>query len=487
MKKLIFLLIAIALLFSSRMFAQDCNCTIAEVENNTVYPCNFIVGTVDTVTTTSELKNAIIQANATGGNRTILIADGTYQIASTSWYPYITASNVVFRSLSGNRDAVILTGNGMADVAPDVEIGIFAVGDNITVADLTLRGFGNHGIAVSGDSLFVYNVKIQNTFEQMIKGVSSGDGSDYSRVQCSLFEYPDGVGPQWYIGGLDIHKADNWIVNDNIFKNIASPSVAVAEHAVHFWNFSSNNTVERNLIINCDRGIGFGLGSSPNDGGMIRNNMIYNDGTGLFDDVGIGLETSPNTNVYNNTIYIEYPNAIEYRFAETTNVAISNNLTNKLIKSRNGGQAILTTNNTNGQADWFVNLSAGDLRLMPNNPSVIDQGTTLFEVMVDIDQTQRPQSANFDIGGHEYLPPVSINNEIIDNTISILPNPTYGVFTIDLSGEVLEHAIIYNGLGQVIKEVRSLEVNISNFDIGIYFVKITSQSGKTATKKVIKY
>jgi len=158
------------------------------------------------------------------------------------------------------------------------------------------------------------------------------------------------VGPQFYIGGLDIHEGSNWIVNDNVFKNIASPSGSLAEHAVHFWDFSANNSVERNIIINCDRGIGFGLGTSPNIGGINRNNTLYNDGSGLFNDVGISLETSPGTKVYNNTIYIDYPNAIEYRYTSTNNVEITNNLCNKLITSRNGDQATLTTNLTTAQS-----------------------------------------------------------------------------------------------------------------------------------------
>ncbi len=333
---------------------------------------------------------------------TILIEDGTYPIASPSWYPYITASNVVFRSVSGNRDAVILTGTGMSSVAPSTEIGISCVGDNITIADLTIRDVGNHGISTRGDSMFVHNVKIQNTFEQMIKGTSAGDGADDAIVQCSFFEYPAGIGPQFYIGGLDIHEGNNWLVRDNVFKNIISPSGSVAEHAIHFWNFSGNNTIERNWIINCGRGIGFGLGSSPSDGGIIRNNMIYNDGTGTFNDVGIGLETSPNTKVYNNTIFIEYPNAIEYRFPETNNVEIANNLTNKLIKSRNGGEANLLNNYTTANPSWFADLPNGDLHLSAIVGEVYNQGVELStEVSDDIDQLTRPQGAGYDIGAHE--------------------------------------------------------------------------------------
>ena len=398
-----FCIISFFLLEMNTLRSQDCNCTISQVQSNSVQSCDKIIGEVDTVYTVSQLASAISQANSTG-NRTILIADGVYPIASTASYPYITGSNLVFRSLSGNRDAVILTGQGMQNVAPLTEIGISLVGDNITIADLTIRDVGNHGISTNSDDHLIHNVKIQNTFEQMIKGTSGGNFSNNVIVQCSLFEYTDGIGPQWYIGGLDIHEGVNWTVRDNIFRNISSPSVSLAEHAIHFWDSSADNTVERNLIYNCDRGIGFGLGSSPNNGGIIRNNMIYNDGSNIYDDVGIGLETSPNSQVYNNTVYIEYQNAIEYRFPATNNVLITNNLTNKPITSRNGGQATLTTNYEDALAEWFVDLSTGDLHLSDNISQVVDQGTDLGSLVLDdLDQNIRPMGSGYDIGGQEWI------------------------------------------------------------------------------------
>lgn len=394
---LLFIFLAIAIR------AQECDCTIMEVQSNTVQSCDKIIGVIDTVYTTAQLKAAINMANATG-NRTILIADGVYPIASTASYPYITGSNLVFRSLSGNRDAVVLTGQGMKDVAPLTENGISLVGNNITIADLTIRDVGNHGISLNSDNHLIHNVKIQDTYEQMIKGTTSGNFSNDVVVQCCLLEYTAGVGPQWYIGGLDIHEGVDWNVKDNVFRNISSPSNNLAEHAIHFWSASANNIIERNLIYNCDRGVGFGLGSSPNEGGIIRNNMIYNDGSGIFDDVGIGLESSPNTQVYNNTIYIEYPNAIEYRFEATNGVIITNNLTNKAIKSRNGGQATLTTNYTNALADWFEEINEGDLHLAEDIDQVVDQGTDLGDLVIDdLDQYPRPMGAAIDLGAHEWM------------------------------------------------------------------------------------
>lgn len=404
-----FLTVCLAWFLASTVNAQTCGCTIAEVASNLVSPCTTTVGNVVNVSTVTEFNNAITAANNQGGNMTILIADGIYPVASTASYPYITGSNIVIRSQTGDRDAVILTGTGMSSVAPDTEIVLSAQGDNITIADLTIRDCGNHGISVQADGLLVRNVRIQNTYEQMLKGTSGGGGSNNGIVQCSLFEYTAGIGPQFYIGGLDIHVGTNWQVRDNIFRDIASPSGSVAEHAVHFWNNSANNTVERNWIVNCDRGIGFGLGSSANTGGMIRNNMIFNDGSDPFHDVGIGLETSPNTEVYNNTVYIAYPNAIEYRFPSTNGVTITNNLCNTSITSRNGGQAALSSNIQNAVGSWFVDIANGDLHLVPGVSQVIDQGTALPGVLDDFDQSPRPTGSTHDIGADEFEPTTGIH------------------------------------------------------------------------------
>ncbi|MFT4665027.1 MAG: hypothetical protein ACI9XB_001980 [Gammaproteobacteria bacterium] len=483
----------VCLLISIFATAQVCDCLISEVEMNTVNFCNYTIGTVVTVNNETEFVNAVNQANNNGGNMTILIADGTYQIASTSWYPYITASNVVFRSLSGNRDAVILTGSGMADVSSTgTEVVIYAVGDNITIADLTIKDVGNHGIAVTGDNLYVYNVKIQNTYEQMIKGNSSGNGINNGKVKCSLFEYTNGIGPQWYIGGLDIHTGTNWTVSDNVFKNISSPSFFHAEHAIHFWDSSADNLIERNKILNCDRGIGFGLGSSPNSGGVIKNNMITNDGTGLFHDVGIGIETSPNTKIYNNTIHVEYQNAIEYRFASTTNVEISNNLTNKLIKSRNGGSATLATNIENAVSSWFVDLTTGDLHLVSNISVAVDMGTTLTGVTKDIDKVARPQFSSFDIGACEYLNPLStVNFDDPKNKTIAYPSPSSTQITINSILNENSTLTIYNAYGQKTGVFTNVNlkngfiIDVNNWAEGIYYCNIIYSDKYNETIKMV--
>jgi parallel beta-helix repeat protein len=239
-----------------------------------------------------------------------------------------------------------------------------------------------------------------DTGEQMLKvSFRPGDStsSDNGLVEWCIFEYSAGVGPQYYIGGVDAHQAYNWIIRNNIFRHIRSPESDLAEHAIHFWSESNNTLVEHNFITNCDRGIGFGLGDQGHVGGMIRNNMVH-----TTRDVGIGLENSSNTAVYNNTVFTEnYPNSIEYRFSRTQGGSIINNLTNAQIAGRDGGTASVATNVMNALASWFADAGNGDLHLITAEPTVVDQGQTLADVTQDIDCEVRPKGAAYDIGADE--------------------------------------------------------------------------------------
>jgi len=485
---LLVVMLSILTIFNGYSSAINCNCTVAQVESNTVSPCNIEVGTVVTVSTVYELQSAISQVNNSGGNMTVLIQDGDYQIASTSSFPYITGSNVVFRSASGNRDNVIIRGTGNAPTN-GTEDGFLIAGNDVTIADLTIREVGNHGIQVSGHNFHAYNVRLQDTYEQMIKGSSYNPTIENGVIECSLFEYTQGIGPNWYIGGIDIHKGVGWTVNDNVFKNIISPGYAIAEHAIHFWNNCVDNTIERNVIYNCDRGIGFGLGTNGNQnvGGIIRNNIIYNEGIGQFNDVGIGLESSPDTKVYNNTVYVDYQNAIEYRWTTTVNVDIANNLTNRNIASRDGATGNLQTNYTNANDAWFVDLLNGDLRIATSVVELFDQGTNFpNDVLVDLDQNPRPLNMSTDIGATEFG--VVSNIQVDNNCIELLSDTANGMFSI--TGTLNQYTIeVLDVFGNVLQTIPSngfvTTFNLSNLTTAYYFVKVTSNNNALVSMQKI--
>ena len=356
-----------------------------------------VVGTV------AELENAVAAANA-GGDRDIALRDGTYTLNAMLW---IDAAGVTMRSLSGERDAVVVRGQGMGGGVSHV----FNVnGDNFTVRDLTMRDVANHAVQlqVGVDGLLVRNCHILDTYEQMIKVAYDPARpdlcSDNGIVEYCLLEYRAGIGPQYYIGGVDVHNGKNWVVRHNVFRGIRSPSGDVAEYAVHFWSGCEDPLVEGNLVINCDRGIGFGMYGRGNVRGVIRNNMVYHDASAGFADVGIAVEDTAGARVYNNTVFQEhgYPNAIEYRFSGTTGAYIANNITNRAIAARDGARGTETHNANGATAAWFAGLFVGDLHLAYAVATVVDQGTAIVGLVEDIDGGGRPYGAGIDIGADEY-------------------------------------------------------------------------------------
>ena len=247
-----------------------------------------------------------------------------------------------------------LHGKGMSySSSPEVLFDIS--GSGVHISGVTLQEVSNHLIQVraeaNADEFHLSNCVLRDAYEQLFKvsGKKDGSYSDRGIIENCIFEYSKGVGPQFYIGGIDAHRSRSWVVRNNTFRNIASPSKKVAEHAIHFWDDSSDNIVQGNTITNCDRGIGFGLGAGgiQNFGGLIEDNLIiHTERSHNFADVGIALESSPATRVLNNTVLLfsKYPNAIEYRFATTQNVVISGNKVNRKIKARNGANAQVIEN-----------------------------------------------------------------------------------------------------------------------------------------------
>ena len=364
------------------------------------------------VSSVSELVKAVNNTQS-GGDRTILVRDGNYQLSGQ--YLRIAVNGVTVRSQSGNRESVILDGNYQTTEIFQV------VASDVTLADLTLKRAQDHPIHVMGGSsndvenTLINNVHILDPGEQAIKINPSGVYSAHSGIITNslieltaagrdFVEKDTSNGYPCYTGGIDAHGAAGWTIQDNEIRGFWC-STGLSEHGVHFWSNSSGTKVERNLIIDCDRGIGFGLGSSGHSGGIIRNNMIYHGQDHGDSDVGISLESATGAQVYNNTIFHEhgYPNAIEYRFAASNNLSIVNNLTNRAITSRDGGTAVQLANNiTNAAADWFTDAAVGDLHLRSERSGVTGVALAISGLSDDFDKQNRPLGTGADIGADEY-------------------------------------------------------------------------------------
>lgn len=340
----------------------------------------------------------------------IVIASGTYTLNTTALV--INVDGMTIRGATGNRDDVIIRGDAMSSGATIKSIFYFPQGDygtDTTIKDVTIGRVGWHAVffngAGSGNGTTIDNLKIYDTYEQMLKGtVVGGVGTSNVTVKNSLFQYSAGVGPQYYIGGIDIISAAGCVIQDNEFYDIQSPSGSVAQHAIHLWNndtFSGSNTIERNKIFNCDRGIGIWNGTGTN---TIKNNMIMHDGSGAYPDVGIDIQSTPNTRVYNNTVWIDPDNgyyaAIEVRNASSSSVLFVNNLCNKQLANIDGATGTFEDNITNAASNWFVNV-ASDLHIASAVAEVIGQGQTVTGLTDDFDEDVR--GASIDIGADQYM------------------------------------------------------------------------------------
>lgn len=306
-----------------------------------------------------QLYSALNQAIKSGNTR-IMLADGEYRTHKTL---VISRDNVSLISASGDRHSVIITGQGMRKLE-GVNNLIRVSAKHFTLDGITLQQAGNHLIQIAGeqdaDFPTLRNCVLRDAYEQLLKvsyNSKTKVASDNGLIENCEFSYSAGIGPQYYIGGIDVHGGHNWVVRNNHFQGIASPESKVAEHAIHFWNNTKNTLVENNTIINCDRGIGFGMRNHPNSGGIIQNNLILHSANDHPNaDVGIILEESPNTQILHNKIYMahSYFNAIEYRFPATLNTEIRGNLTNKSIRKRDGASAVLSNNSISKMLSDFL-------------------------------------------------------------------------------------------------------------------------------------
>ncbi len=431
-------------------------------------------GTIINVSDMQGLLDAIIYANSIG-DVDIILESGTYEY-DTSYVEWITyglglfKDNITIRSKTGNRDDVIIKGKGMNGNISSI-FQIFA--DNITIANVTLGWVNTHAIQVKGesdaDNFLAHNIRFVDTNQQMVK-VSYSTGTpditgDNGIIRYCSFEYSAGIGPQWYIGGIDCHGGKNWIVKDNVFRDIVSPENSLAEHAIHFWNNAENTLVEGNRIINCDRGIGFGLGNLGHGTGIIKNNMVH-----TTRDIGIGLENANGVKVYNNTVVSEnYPFSIEYRFAGT-NAVIKNNLCNAAIELRNDATGELSSNIEGFPTTGFIDFEANDFHLKnskENRELLVDKGESLAEVLVDFDKQKRPFGKGYDIGADElvksvkriqvtptvlYLKP----NESQQLRVKILPFDVYNEGVTWTSSDTLVAVVDQNGKVKAISSGNAL-------------------------------
>lgn len=341
------------------------------------------VGKVVRVTDAAGLRKAV--AEAVEGT-TILVADGRYPIDEL----LIERNRLTIRGESGDRAKVILDAGGKF-----TKIIRIRGAKDLTIADLTVANSRQYGIFFLGDSgverLTVYNVKFHNCYTRGLKGTHAewiGDVSSrqltreqaekvrprFGQVRYCLFVNDD-VTPNLqpfngdYVGAIDAMWLKDWVIADNTFINIRGRNGG-GRGAIFIWVSSEGVVAERNLIVNCDRGICFGNPSGEPlhmTGGIVRNNFIVA-GPGQ----GIEICRARNTAVLANTVFA----------AGRTEGLV------QVHQPAGEGNRVLN-NLLSRSADWFADAANGDLHLTATGLAAAGRAEPLPEVPEDIDGQKR--------------------------------------------------------------------------------------------------
>jgi hypothetical protein len=82
---------------------------------------------------------------------------------------------------------------------------------------------------------------------------------------------------------------------------------------------------------------------------------------------------------------------------------------------------------------------------------------------------------------------LSAKNNVLNAALKIYPNPARNVVSIEKQASVnLKSVALYSILGnEVYKSTNTTSINVSNFAKGLYLLKIESNEGAVATKKII--
>ncbi|MEE9319090.1 MAG: hypothetical protein V3U76_01475 [Granulosicoccus sp.] len=359
-------------------------------------------------------------------NTRLLIAPGTYKLSRSL---LVHADNITISGDSERCDEVILIGSGMDEWHGDqtVEYGIWSDSTNLAVSNLTIEQVYFHGIIVNGnsDSPILYNVRLQDSGEQLLKSNPLGfaDGVDSGLVEYSSFGYTehppliDHGGGTGYTHAIDVHGGKDWMIRNNLFENIHTPDWTdhLWNAAVLMWRGSSNTVLENNRFHNVDRAIAFGLEDRPMDhrGGIIRNNMITMDHNFLSykrkaeADAMIIVWSSPNTMVLHNTILTQgnTPKSIELRF-NSEHTTLVNNLTDALISVRNDMPYIEKGNLDSAKVSEFLDVGEVNLRLNAPYLHYLNKGEIVDEATHDVDGMPRQSHGEdwfSDIGASEWV------------------------------------------------------------------------------------
>jgi hypothetical protein len=338
-----------------------------------------------------------------GPGTEVLLLDGEYRLNGT--YAVGINTGVTVRGKSGDRDAVVIRGDGYG---PGGE-GLMVRGADVSIAHLSVTDIRNHAISIKTElgatTTHIYDVHLFDIGTQHIKLAPGGHREGL--IACSSIGYTEGGVQGSYINAIDLHQAIDWVIRDNFIYNIFGDGSGCEVDidcgtyqpeggaAILLWSRSSGTIVERNVIVDSWQGIQVGLTRDRNHiGGVFRNNFIYRERPG---DGGILVWFSNDATVTHNTVLVEgYPGGIELRSAGSARVF--NNLVGTPIFMREDNPNTQMGGNIDDASNNDL-MHARDPHLKPGSRAI---GAGVPEGATEVDIDGQPRTGALDVGADQY-------------------------------------------------------------------------------------
>ena len=482
---------------------------------STIYGCDSIITTILIVDS--------ISGGSSFNNQTICLGDSV-SVGTSTYYTSGTYSDTL-TSLNG-CDSVVTTSVYIFTVV-GVNQQTICIGDSITVGNNTYYHSG-----VYSDTLATSNVcdSVVTTYLNVIT-------ANYNAISGGLLDTTSSPGEfSNYNGSL--------ILDANVMSLFKSATVYSEDTNSVTFELRDNNGVvlqditytvypgAQSLIFNfiIPAGTDFELGINGGNSGLYRNNA--GSGNSLAYPFNIGSVNITSSNAGNQYYYFYYDIEImpfgsytEQFICEGDSVVVGGNIYDTpgiyldAFLASNSCDSLVYTNLNFYQSPQLTiesvpnppEICLGDTIILEASPGfvsylwtddltiVFGQSYILFDSPNDdqwymlIAEDSNGCVSREDINVYVDTCATSINDELITN-ISVYPNPSSGIFTLELNNIIEKNTIltIVNSVGKVIwsekLEIgeRTKDINLSEFSKGIYFLEIETENRILNKKLVLK-
>ncbi len=347
-------------------------------------------------------------ADRVAAGDTVLVADGTY----AGFYVETSGAAdrpITFRVLGAGAN--ITSRNSRTADGINIESWENWTADYITIDGFNVYNQTRMGIrAAGGTGIIIRNCRVHNNSDQ---GIFSG-GTPYIQVLNNI-SYANGTTSMQHNIYLSNAASDNCVVRGNtVYSSNAGNGIQLnGDWQMGGDGFMDNCIVENNIVHDNSKK---GLSLISIRHGIIRNNIIYNNGSsagGIHIVDQLGQNSSIDNVVVNNTI--DEPNIATVRInAGSTGNVVFNNISigpRGIVFEGSGNYQSNNYSASTAGSSIFVNAAARNYHLLSTSPAR-DFGVASFQAkqapVVDIESNTRPWGSAYDTGAYEFtmlLPP----------------------------------------------------------------------------------